>query len=136
MVRIRLAGHQPEGVTVAEFVDVTDVVGDGERYLHEQAVPPASRVLPDDFQAAVGRTSHPVVLDCRGFDSFGAAGLAFLVSVWRSCASADRRMVFCLSEASFAMFRVFKLQQLVQSFTELPDAVAAAKGAGGEVPLR
>jgi hypothetical protein len=45
-------------------------------------------------------------------------------------------MVFCLSEKSCAMFRVFKLQQLVQSFTALPGAVAAAKGAGAAVPLR
>ena len=127
MARIRLAGQQPEGVTAVEFVDVTDVVGDDERYLHEQAVPPASFVLPDDFKTATGHTPLPVVLDCRGFDSFGA-GLAFIVSLWRSCAAVVRRMIFCLSEKSFTMFSVFKLQQLGPYFRELPVAVAAAKG--------
>ncbi|MDB5308278.1 MAG: hypothetical protein JWO38_2480 [Gemmataceae bacterium] len=116
---------------MAEFVDVTDIVGDGERYLHERVVPPASQILPDDFRTATGHTSLPVVLDCRGFDSFGAAGLAFLVSLWRSCAAADRRLVFCLSEKSSEFFRVARMDRLVVYSTDLLNAGAAAKGSSG-----
>jgi len=127
VARIRLAEHQPEGVTVAEFVDVTDLVGAGERYLHERAVPPASQVLPDDFRAAVGGSGGPVVLDCPGFDSFGSAGLALLVSLWRSCDKADRRLVFCLGKQSHDFFRIAKMDQLATFFRDVPSAVAAAK---------
>ncbi len=88
MSHIRRAEHQPEGVTVAEFVEVTDIVGGTERYLHERVVPPASHHLPEAFATAVGQSALPVVLDCRGFDSFGAAGLAFLVSLWRPASGA------------------------------------------------
>ncbi len=58
MVRIRPAGRQPAGVTMAEVVGVTDSVGEGERYLHEQAVPRlASNGEPEESARESGAAS-------------------------------------------------------------------------------
>jgi anti-anti-sigma regulatory factor len=127
MTRIRLAPYESDGVIVAEVVGIA-AEPDGYRHLGEEAVPPATRVLLDDLAAVTGTAAYPVVLDCRGFDTLGAAGLGFLHAAQRAGQRAGRPLVLCVSTSTHAFLRAGGQELALPSFTAFLDAVAAARG--------
>jgi anti-anti-sigma factor len=124
--RVSVVADPPAGVTIAEVIPADRRLVAGL----EAGADAKSTLLGDDLVAAATTAADPVVLDMRGVDWIDSGACAVLIKVWKALRLRGQPLVLCVTEPVRQTFQITGLVRLMPTFTELGEAVAAARSAG------
>ena len=124
--RISVVADPPAGVSIAEVLPAD------RRLVAGLESGPGARAtyLGDDLLAAADSAPEPLVLDMREVDWIDSGACAVLIKVWKTLRLRGQPLTLCVTEPVRETFRITGLVRLMPVFTELDEAVEAARAGG------